>query len=168
MRKNIKKTTKRAILASGLVGVAAMGVVATGAAAYANTNQSSLADSIANKFNLNKAEVQKVIEQDHQRHAGEHLARLVRDGKLTQAQADMLKAKQAELAPKREAARNETDPAKRKAAMDAIRSEMDQWAKDNGIDLGAIQPKRGMHGPVGMGMDRMKHDGDADDTSQAR
>lgn len=166
MRKNIKKTTKRAILASGLAGVAAMGVMATGATAYANTSRSTLADSIANKFKLNKAEVQKVIDQDHQKHTDEHLAQLVKDGKLTQEQADKLKAKQAELEPKREAAHNETDRVKRKAAMDEIRAEMSQWAKDNGIDLGALRPGRGMHGPGNM--NRIMQHSDADDAPPAQ
>ena len=166
MRKHMKKTTKRAMLASGLVGVATVGVLASGGFAYANTSQSSLADNIATKFKLNKTEVQKVIDQNHEQHRADRLAQLVKDGKLTQAQADKLKAKETEIHTKMEAARNETDPVKRKAARDAIKAEMDQWAKDNGIDLSTIRPGRGMHGPGGMS--RMMHDGDADDAPPAQ
>ncbi len=164
----MKKTTKRAMLASGIVGVATVGVLASGGFAYANTGQQSLADNIATKFKLNKTEVQKVIDQDREQHEADHLAKLVKDGKLTQAQADKLKVEEDAIHAKMEAARNETDPAKRKAARDAIKAEMDQWAKNNGIDLSTIRPGRGMHGPGDMGMGRMMHDGDTDDTPPAQ
>ena len=134
------------MLASSLVGVAAVGVVASSGLAYANTNhQDTLADAISSKFNVNKTEVQEVIKGERQKHHGEHINQLVKEGKLTQAQADKLKAKEKEMKPKREAAHNEVDATKRKAARDAIRTEMDQWAKDNGIDLSSLRPNRG-HG----------------------
>lgn len=165
----MKKTTKRAMLTSSLLGVAAVGVLASGGFAYAKTGgQDNMAEAIANKFKLNKTEVQQVIKQERQQeraaHREERLAQLVKDGKLTQAQADKLIAKEKEMEPKREAAHNETDATKRKAAMEAIKTEMDQWAKDNGIDLSPIRPARGgMHegrGPDHMGMGGMMRDGD--------
>lgn len=162
MRKHLKKTTKRAMLASSLLGVATVGVMTTSGMASARSGgQDNMADAIANKFKLNKTEVQQVMkeqrEQNHEARQQQHLAELVKDGKLTQEQADKLKAKHETMEAKREAARNEQDPAKRKAAMESIRAEMQQWAKDNGIDLSAIRPARGEregHGPGG-GMGKM-------------
>ncbi len=175
MRKHIKKTTKRAMLTSGLLGVATVGVLASGGFAYAKTGgQDSMADAIANKFKLNKTEVQQVMKeqrlQERAAHQQERLAQLVKDGKLTQAQADKLKAKEKEMQPKREAAHNETDATKREAAHEAIRAEMDQWAKDNGIDLSTIRPARGGmregHGPGHRGMGDMVRDGNGTPAAQ--
>lgn len=170
MRKNLKKTTKRAILAASLAGVAAAGMMTTGGLAYAsNTGTSSMANAIAGRFKLKSAEVQQVMDSEHEKRHDQHLEQLVKAGKLTQEQADKLKAKQKEMEPKREAARNEADATKRKAAMDAIRNEMDQWVKDNGIDLSDIRPARGIHGPGGhMGMGGMMHDRNDSDTPPAQ
>ena len=155
LRKHIKKTTKRAMLASSLVGVATVGVLASGGFAYAKTGgQDGMAEAIASKFNLKQSEVQQVMDDQHEKRHQQRLTQLVTDGKLTQVQADKLKAKFEELKPKREAAHKETDATKCKAAHEAIRAELDQWAKDNGIDLSVLRPAGGLHhkaGPHGSG-----------------
>ena len=173
MRKHMKKTTKRAVLASGLLGVATVGVLASGGFAYAKPGgQDTASRNTANKVTMNRGSVQRGMKEQHQKHHQERLAQLVKDGKLTQTQADELEAKQKAMMKKREAAHKEADPAKRKAAREAMRAEMKQWAKDNGIDPNVIRPelssKAEGRGPDGhMGMGRMMQ-GDRNDAPLAQ
>ena len=133
-------------------------------AVHAQTDTSatgtSIVDKIASKFNLNKADVQKVFDEDRTAHEAEReqqaatkLADLVKAGTLTQAQADKISDKRAEMKADREknqdSFKNMTET-ERKAAMDAKKAELDQWAKDNGIDAKYLMPGDG-HGP-GRGM----------------
>lgn len=159
----MKKTTKRAMLASGLLGVATVGVLTSGGFAYAKTGSQDTARTA-----ITRPSAQRGMKLQHQKHHQERLAQLVADGKLTQTQADKLTAKEKEMEPKREAAHNETDATKRRVAMNTIKAEMEQWAKDNGIDLSTIRPGRDMHGPGGVGMGRMMHNRDRDDAPPAQ
>jgi len=169
----MKKTTKRAMLASGLLGVATVGVLTSGGFAYAKTGgQDASSGAATNKIATNRGSVQRGMKEQQLKHHKERLAQLVKDGKLTQAQADMLEAKHEEMEPRHKAIHKETDPAKRKAAREAMKAEMKQWAKDNGIDLNVIRPERSSkaegRGPDGhMGMGRMMQ-GDRDDAPPAQ
>lgn len=141
MRKQL--ITAGIVTTIGLAGVTGVGM----ASAMTNTNSTnpftSLVDAIATKFNLNKADVQKVFDEQRAKMEAERetqikddLAQLVKDGKLTQAQVDKINAKRAELQKERDAARSSTDTKTRaeiKADMDAKRTELETWAKDNGI-----------------------------------
>ncbi len=139
MRKHLKKTTKRAILASSMAGIAAVSIVATSGYAQAHRGYQDRPN------NRTKAEVQQNRAEDRQKHLEQRLERLVSEGKLTQAQADKIKAKLEAMKPKLEAAHKETDPEKRKAAHEAIKDELEQWAKDNTIDMSLVRPPRGGH-----------------------
>ncbi len=129
--------------AVGLAGVAGVGMAS--AATDTQTNpQDNLVSAIASKFNLKKEEVKKVFEEqraanekERETKVNEELAQLVKDGKLTQAQVDALKAKQAELKKEREANREESKNKTRdemKAKMDEKRTELENWASAQGID----------------------------------
>lgn len=66
-----------------------------------------LAAAIAHKFNLTQGDVQKVIDEhhahmdhEHDKRKEERLARAVAEGKLTQEQANAIKAKQREMRKK--------------------------------------------------------------------
>lgn len=145
MRKHLKKTTKRAIMASSLAGLAAVGIVSTSGYALAHrSGQDSNPNPVSKEARQNRGE-------QRQKHQQERLDQLVKSGKLTQEQADKLKAKHEEMRSKKEAAHKQTDPTKRKAAHEAIRDEMRQWAKDSGIYFEAIKPDRKeMRGMGGM------------------
>lgn len=104
---------------------------------------SSLVDAIASKFNLNKSDVQSVfdeqrtkMEAQREQEAKDQVAQLVTDGKLSQAQADAINTKRAELEKERETNRssgqNKTQ-AERKAEMESRKTALDTWLKDNGI-----------------------------------
>jgi hypothetical protein len=133
------------IVAGGAVAVIAMlGLGGAAMAATSNTtHQDSLAQKIADKFHLNKSDVQSVIEQNHQDKQAKHeqmlkdkLDQAVKDGKLTQAQEDKLIAKLKELHDQKKTDNKADRKADRKAAHD----ELQQWAKDNGIDLSQVLP----------------------------
>ncbi len=63
----------------------------------------------------------------------------------TSDQESKIIAKLEEMKPKMEAARQISDPTERKKALDALRSEMQQWEKDNGVPAHVIGPPSGMH-----------------------
>lgn len=131
------------VAAVGTAGVVGSGVANAQSGTTSTTNpMSSLVDAVASKFNLNKADVQKVfdeqrtqLEAEREQEIKDELAQLVRDGKLTQAQVDKITAKRAEMKQEREAARSNTSQSREtmKKELDANRSELETWAKDNGI-----------------------------------
>jgi hypothetical protein len=102
-------------------------------------SSTSIVEKIASKFNLNKAEVQKVFDEERTVHEAEHqqamkdrLAQAVKDGKLTQDQADKITAKQAEMKAYMDSLKDKTHE-ERHMAMESKRTELEQWAKDNNI-----------------------------------
>lgn len=112
-------------------------------AATTTSGQQALVDKIATKFNLKTEDVQKVFDEERAAHQAEVATQLkttldqaVKDGKLTQAQADKLIARQKELQAAHEANKGsmkDKTEAERKAAMDAERTAFKQWLTDNGI-----------------------------------
>lgn len=141
--------------AVGVATVAGLGVASaattnstTGSTATSSTTKtdpmSGLIDALVSKFNLKKADVQAVFDaqrtkMDAQRETEvkAEVSQLVTDGKLTQAQADAINTKRAELEKQRETDRTTMDSktdTERKNAMDAKRTELDSWLKDQGID----------------------------------
>lgn len=161
---------RKALVTAGIVtAVSAASLTGIGIANAATSTStssdpmSSLVDAIASKFNLNKSDVQSVfdeqrtqMEAQREQKAKDQVAQLVTDGKLTQAQADAINTKRAELEKEREANRS-TDQTKtqaeRKAEMESRRTTLDTWLKDNGISTDyayLLMGGRG-HGPGGPG-----------------
>ncbi len=144
----------------GVAGIATAGVShAVTSSTNTNTNPvTSLAEAIAKKFNLKTADVETVIKDQHAAMEQERdakvkaeIAQLVEDGKLTQAQADAINAKRADLQKEREATKpssteSQTD---RKAAMEKRKSDLDAWAKQNNIPNEYMHYVMGGHGGHG-------------------
>ena len=137
----------------GLVGATGVGLAS---AQSSSTSGNSLVDKIASTFNLNKADVQKVFDEDRADHEAQRAADIktkldaaVKDGKLTQAQEDALIAKfkemKATMDANRDAMQNKTD-AERKAAMDAQRTAFQKWLTDNNIPEEYARFGMGGHG----------------------
>lgn len=165
---------KQLAIIGAVTAISAAGLTGVGLAHAANTTgtssnpMSGLVDAIASKFNLDKTKVQAVFDEQHSKLEAEReqqvkdqVAQLVKDGKLTQAQADKINAKRAELEKQREADRtadqNLTD-AQRKAKMDEHRTAIDTWLKENSIDQQyayLLMGGRG-HGPGGPDGDGMR------------
>ncbi|QQS18614.1 hypothetical protein IPL68_00725 [Candidatus Saccharibacteria bacterium] len=140
---------KKQIIAAGVTAtVAVAGLTGLGVANAATNSSSSkpmsgLVSAIAKKFNLKESDVQSVVdanrtemEAQHETDVKAQVTQLVKDGKLTKAQADLITAKRAELQKTRETNRTSMDGkthAERKSAMDAERTALDKWFSDNNI-----------------------------------
>jgi gas vesicle protein len=126
--------------------IATLALVA-GGTTYAATTKghnpfANLATVIAEKFNLKTADVQSVIDETmaaerqqrgvNRQGPAEQLAQAVTDGKLTQAQADLITAKKSEMKTAIEALRDATQE-ERQAAMKTQMDTLKQWATDNNI-----------------------------------
>jgi hypothetical protein len=137
-------------------------------AAYAVSNitgngnpMSNLVNAIATKFNLNPSDVQKVfdeqkaqmelqhkeemvkMEAQQQQKFTDRISQAVKDGKLTQDQADKIFAKKTEIEAKR---------SENREAMKTQTESLKQWAADNNIPqeylfFGGFGMGRGHGGP---------------------
>lgn len=148
-----------------VLGLAALGIVSLGtlqAMAHDTTTSDgkTIVQKIAEKFNLKESDVQQVFDEhktelkaDMQKRIEDRLSQAVTDGKLTEEQKQKILAKQQELHSQRETMKDQLKdmtPEERRAEMKKHRSELEQWAKDNGIDTQYLMKGFGhMGGPKG-------------------
>lgn len=147
--KGCEDMNKRVMMIIGTITILGAGTVFTSIASAQTTDtqtpMTTLVQKIADKFNLNKEEVQKVfdehrdeMQQKRQTKMDERLSELVKDGKLTNEQKTLILNKIKELQDKRESEKDSLrnlTPEERKSKMEAARTDLQNWAKDNGIDL---------------------------------
>lgn len=140
---------KKKILISALVLIiTATGVAATSHVFAQNANSgpfSTLVQMIADKFNLNRNDVQAVFDQYRtdrqnamQTRFEKMLNQLVQDGKITDAQKQLILNKWQELKANRQkdaANWKNMTPDQRKAARESQKQALSDWAKQNNIDL---------------------------------
>jgi len=144
---DIKNKIILSIVGLALVGTILFGAVNTFAESTTSDQNpmASLVQKIADKFGLKKEDVQAVFDQDRQERQvqmqtrfEEQLSQDVKDGKITEAQKQLILEKRKELEANRQAKmesmKNMTQD-ERKAAMEKERQELESWAKENGIDL---------------------------------
>lgn len=147
------------VAAIALVGIATFGV-GQAFAQSATTPQVTIIDKIATKFNLNKTQVQAVFDEQHatrqaemQKRYEDMLATAVKDGKITESQKNALIAKhneiKANMQSQKEAFKDLT-PEARREKMEAKRTELEAWAKAQGVDIKYL---------FGLGHGRMGHRG---------
>lgn len=160
---------KKALLFAALPVLAI--TLLAGGITHASTNDATqaspftkLAQVIATKFNLTASDVQAVIDEtmkaerpnmeQNRPNRPQSLGEAVKDGKLTQAQADLIKAKHEEtkatMDSMRDSLKNMTQ-AEREAAIKTQRDALKQWATENNIPLKYVMfpggPKNGHNGP---------------------
>lgn len=133
------------VLALATAGILVFGMPAQANAQSPGEEIQSLVQMIASKFGLKTADVQSVVDQHRQQMQAKHetnyearLTQLVKDGKITEAQKQLILTKHKELETKREENRNkmkDMTPEQRKAAMQAEKTEIETWAKQNNIDV---------------------------------
>lgn len=150
--------------ATALAGAASLGVGmlhAAGPNSLKNNPMSNLVNAIAAKFNLNATDVQKVfdeqrtlqqqqMEADRAAREKAMLEQAVKDGKLTQAQADAIIAKQAEAKTFMDGLKS-LNQADRETKLQAWRTELQSWAKTNNIPEQYLRPVLGGPGMGGRG-----------------
>ncbi len=159
---------KKIFLTGLTVAVLGAGVL-TSTQVFAQTSgdpMSSIVQKIADKFGLNKTDVQAVFDQDRadRKTAMEgkfesQLDQAVKDGKLTDAQKQLIISKRKELETTRQnqmqnmqgKSRDEIKAAMEanRATMEAERKSLEDWAKQNGIDVKYLMGGFGMHGGPG-------------------
>lgn len=119
-----------------------------------------LVTTIAEKFGLNKSEVQTVVDdvmnarreemQAKQKEMlAERLDKAVEEGKITQNQADLISKKAEEIRSEMEQNREEhkdLTPDERKSQMQAKRAELEKWAEDNDLTKDQLQYLAGGRG----------------------
>ncbi len=144
-----------------IAGVAAtIGLAGVGTAAYATTtganNNNNQSTTRTERPQL--TEEQKVAKRaEREQKVKDEIAQLVKDGKLTQDQADKLLAKRAELQKEREANKPTTKPtelteeqkAAKKAEREKKQTELKNWLKEQGIDESYIKYLSGRGGKGG-------------------
>ena len=173
----MKTFTKIAVTSVAIVGLMGSGVgVIYAASSTAKTGNpfSNLVSAIATKFNLNASDVQKVFDEQQQQMAAQRQAteqqrmktmldKAVTAGKLTQAQEDLIVAKQTEVKTFTESltGKSATD---RQAAMKTEMASLKTWATDNKIPAQYAMfgggPGMGLgRGGMGMGFGPRGHSG---------
>lgn len=155
------KLSKNMLAAVAVTTVAAGGLLGVSAAsAHGNgEHKDELVTKLAEKFNVDKSEVEAVFEAQHaemeaEREAerSEHLQSLVDSGKITAEQKTALEAKFEEMHTKREELKDQNLTRKEiHDKMDEARDSFEAWAEEQGIDLDAIRPERGARGEFGHG-----------------
>ncbi|MBX4190765.1 hypothetical protein KW794_01625 [Candidatus Saccharibacteria bacterium] len=135
------KYSRKMIIAAaavGAIGAAGIGASAMAANNSASSNYPPIVQKIASTFGLDPAKVNDIFKQQRQENTQERQAKLkstldqaVKDGKLTQDQADKLVAELKTLHDQNKADRRQD-----------IKSQLEQWAKNNGINnLDEILPR---------------------------
>ena len=131
---------------------------------------SGLVQMIAQKFGLDKTQVQSAVDDYHtqkkadmqpvspsqggknmQERVDNRLDQAVKDGKITSAQKDAIVAEQVMLKSKYDPAKlKDMTPEDRKKQLDAMKAEVDAWAKANGVDPNYLMPGFGFGGHMMM------------------
>ena len=152
------KLQKPLLVLGAVTGITVAGLTGLGVASAASSSgQDSIIDKLASRFNLNRDEVAAVFQEAKTEHQAERqqklddrLAQAVKDGKITEEQKAKILAKLDELRKAQDTWKDKT-PEERMAAKQELHSQLQQWAKDNGIPLEFLMPMRGhghgwMHG----------------------
>ena len=124
-----------------------------------SSSRDTIVQKIAEKFNLNKDDVQQVFDEVSNEHKAEMQAReeerlnqLVTDGKITEDQKTLIQNKHKELRTERESNKDnfkDLTPEERRAQMEEKKTELKTWADENGIDVSYLMPDFGGIGPRG-------------------
>lgn len=158
--------TKQKIALGVVAGATALAGAygATTAKAADSTTLPPMIQGIAEKFGLNKDEVQKYMTEKRQENRVERQAEreaflttkldeAVKAGKITESQKTAILVKHEEIQAKREGYMNLSRDEKR-AKMQEFRTEMQTFLKDQGIDGSVMPAPQGPKGGMGGGMHR--------------
>lgn len=163
---NMSKKSKSIAVTAFVLGAAMVGVGTVGSttaladntstnpmAEQRTTHINNLVTALAQKFNLNSTEVKTVIdtvmetektqmEANRVKNKTDRLAKAVAQGKITQAQANLITAKQQEIKTFMDSLKSKT-ATERVTAIKTFHESLSKWATDNNI------PKQFIGGPEG-------------------
>ena len=142
-------------LVSMLVAVAAIGLVAGGAAAvdahFSGGENPSIVERLAERFGLDESEVETFFDEIREERyankeirAGERLDQAIQDGLITEEQKQLLLDKKAELKADYQAL-NDLQPEERHERTRELHTEMKAWLEANDIDFGGFKSGLGHH-----------------------
>lgn len=146
------KKNKKMVLASIALATAMMinsGAYAQGQNVKQENFFESIIQKISEKFGLKKEDVKQIVDSemkakhetrqaDIKKNAESKLTELVKAGKITENQKQLILKKQEENQAKRDAefdSMKNLTPEQRRDAMEKNRDEMKAWATQNGIDI---------------------------------
>ena len=148
----MKAKRKMVVIATAVIAVS--GGIIGSSKAFAQGSEvfddpmSSLVTRISERFSLDKDEVKQVfdaeLEEQHRKmleKSSQDLTELVKDGKITEAQKQLIIDKRSELHSSHMSKMMNLQGSTReeiRAAMEKEKSELEQWAKDNGIDVSYV------------------------------
>ncbi|GIW63635.1 MAG: hypothetical protein KatS3mg091_437 [Patescibacteria group bacterium] len=144
MRKNPVKITALAIL---------LGLLTATTTVIANTADSTdtLIDRLAQRFKLNRQEVQQVFDEyrqeklaKKQKHFQTYLDQAVTDGKITEEQKQKILEKNQEMQQQIQELKN-LDWQTKKERMSQIKQDYQNWLKENNIPLDVFPHKLGFY-----------------------
>ncbi|MEW6447300.1 MAG: hypothetical protein AB1426_04310 [Bacillota bacterium] len=144
------------VLACVSVLLGAYGLSAMAAETQADYNFPPVIQKLIDKFNLDPAKVNEVLQEDRKEREAKRLSifkdrleQAVKDGKLTEKQREAILSKRSELQAKLQNLRD-LSPEERHEALKQLRDEMEKWAKENGIDVKWLLMEKGRgFGPRG-------------------
>lgn len=155
----LRKNILLSVLGLTLIGGTLIGVTSV-SAQDATVKSQSIIQKLAQRFNLQEADVKAVFDEEHQARQAQmntafeqRLTQAVTDGKITEVQKTAILSKFSEMkAAKLNPGqfKNQT-PEQRKQVMEQKKSELETWAKENGLTLETLQSLIG-HGGKGFWM----------------
>lgn len=145
----MNKQSIAVIAAAVIIGVGTFGVSSVFAQDTTNAHpMDSLVQKIASKFNLKQNDVQAVFDEVRterqkvmQTANEERLSQLVKEGKITEAQKQLLLQKHTEMQGKMGERMRNLSPDEKQSQRNAKRAEMETWAKENNIDVQYLMPQ---------------------------
>lgn len=139
------KTSARVKIVVGAVVVASLLLMTGAYSVYAANTESTqkyppIVEKLVQAFNLDRNKVDKVLgeykqerEVQHKARLGERLDQAVKDGKITEKQKEAILKKMDEMKSKLEELKN-LSPEDRREELEKLRTDLQTWAKENGID----------------------------------
>lgn len=157
----MKHSMKLAVVTVTTAAVMAWGATSIYARGWDGANNETLIQRLVQKFGLKTDDVRSVFDKfrderqaQMQQKLTNKLDALVKEGKLTEAQKRLIISKHTELQAQREKDKDtlkDLTPEERRAKMQAQRTDLENWAQQNNID---IQYVLGFGRGKGLGMGR--------------
>jgi major membrane immunogen (membrane-anchored lipoprotein) len=137
--------TAVAMIVTGITAVAGVVGITKISAAINSGEVPTIITNLANRFNLNTSDIQKVFDETKTQQEDARLTQLVTDGKITEAQKKLITDKSNEIKTKIDEINNkQMTSTERGDALKALRDEIVKWANDNKIDERFVMMGGGM------------------------